>query len=126
MEDTPFDFRQGKKIGADIEAVEGRYDHNFVLNKGVQELTFAARAHSPITGITLEICNTEPGLKFYSGNFLDGTIVGKNGIVYKKHFGFCLETQHFPNSPNEPRFPSVASQPGEIYKHLTVHRFAAE
>lgn len=126
VEGTPFDFRQAKAIGADIEDTEGGYDHNFVLNEGAEELSFAARAVSPATGISMEISTTEPGIQFYSGNFLDGSITGKAGIVYNKHYGFCLETQHFPDSPNQPDFPSVVLRPGETYKHLTVHTFGIE
>ena len=122
---TPWDFTTPKAIGADIALVEGGYDHNFVLRGGGGPLELAARVHEPGSGRVMEIWTTEPGIQFYTGNFLDGMITGKGGKVYKKHFGFCLETQHFPDSPNKPNFPSTILRPGETYNSLTVHKFAA-
>lgn len=126
VEGTPMDFRSAKAIAQDIENVEGGYDHNFVLNGEKGEMKLAARLHDPKTGRTMEISTTEPGIQFYSGNFLDGTITGKAGKVYQKHYGLCLETQHFPDSPNNPDFPSTIIHPGEKYTSLTVHKFYAE
>jgi aldose 1-epimerase len=126
---TPMDFTKpcaiGARINDDFEQLKYGlgYDHNWVLNKEGQELTLAARAYEPTSGRVLEIYTTEPGIQFYSGNFLDGTITGKQGRVYKKRYGFCLETQHFPDSPNKPQFPSTILRPGQKYTHLTVHKF---
>ena len=86
-------------------------------------MALAVRVFEPQSGRIMEISTTEPGLQFYSGNFLDGTITGKGGKVYNKHYGFCLETQHFPDSPNKPDFPSTILRPGAVYKSLTIHRF---
>jgi aldose 1-epimerase len=126
---TPFDFRAPTPIGAHIgqpdpQLENGRgYDHNFVLNRTGPGLVRAVRVLEPTTGRTLDISTTEPGLQFYSGNFLDGTITGKGGHVYKQHDGFCLETQHFPDSPNHPAFPSTILRPGETYGSRTVFAF---
>lgn len=121
---TPMDFTKATAIGARIAQVEGGYDHNYVLKGGGGSLGLAARVYEPKTGRVMEVYTTEPGIQFYSGNFLDGSNKGK-GAVYNKHNGFCLETQHFPDSPNKPDFPSVVLRPGEKYRHLTVHRFSA-
>ncbi len=126
VEGTPFDFTTPHSIGERIGQVEGGYDHNFVLRGGGGKLELAARVVEPKTGRTMEIRTTEPGIQFYSGNFLDGTIAGKGGAVYQKYAGFCLETQHFPDSPNKPGFPSTILRPGEVYRSLTVHRFSAQ
>ncbi len=116
------DFRKPKKIGLDITNVEGGYDHNYVLNnKG--NLKMVATLVDSLSGRIMEVYTTEPGIQFYSGNFLDGTIKGKKGIVYKKHFGLCLETQHFPDSPNQPDFPNTILRPGETYTQQTVYKF---
>lgn len=133
---TPFDFRTPTPIGARIDEPDtqleyGRgYDHNFVLNKlsgdSAPDLTLAARVHEPTTGRVLEIHTTEPGLQFYTGNFLDGTLTGKNGVVYGHRHGFAMETQHFPDSPNKPEFPSTILRPGEEYRTRTVYRFSVE
>jgi aldose 1-epimerase len=122
VEGTPFDFREGKKIGADIEAVPGGYDHNFVLdNPG--ELRIAAQVEEPISGRQMKVFTTEPGIQFYSGNFLEGNLSGKHDSVYHQHYGFCLEAQHFPDSPNRPEFPDVILRPGEQYYQLTIYQF---
>jgi aldose 1-epimerase len=129
VDGTPFDFRQPTAIGARIDADNQQlkygpgYDHNFVLTRTGTGLSLAARVTEPITGRTLQIETTEPGLQFYSGNFLDGTITGKNGRVYGPHSGFCLETQHFPDSPNHANFPSTVLRPGQEYKSETVYTF---
>lgn len=131
VEGTPFDFRQPVAIGRRIDQPDeqlrfGRgYDHNFVLNKKPGELRLAARVTEPTTGRVMEVFTTEPGIQFYSGNFLDGSNVGKGGNVYRHRFGFCLETQHFPDSPNKPRFPSTILQPGQEYRSRTVYKFSA-
>jgi aldose 1-epimerase len=126
---TPFDFRiptpVGRRIADDDEQLRrGRgYDHNYVLNRSTEALVHAARVVEPTTGRTLDVYTTEPGLQFYSGNFLDGSITGKGGHVYRHRNGFCLETQHFPDSPNEPGFPSTILPPGQEYRSRTVFAF---
>jgi aldose 1-epimerase len=130
VEGTPLDFRKsttiGSRINADHEQMKiGRgYDHNFVLNRKANELVLAARVYEPSTGRVLEVSTTEPGMQFYSGNFLDGSITGKSGHVYRQRFGFCLETQHFPDTPNKPQFPSTVLRPGSQYKSRTVFAFS--
>ena len=123
---TPFDFGKPAAIGARIAQVPGGYDHNFVLAGGGGKLVRAATVYEPAMGRVMEISTTEPGIQFYAGNFLDGTISGKGGKVYDKHYGFCLETQHFPDSPNQPGFPSTILRPGSKYQSLTVHKFSAK
>lgn len=123
---TPFDFTTPHAIGERIAQVEGGYDHNFALRSGGGPLALAARVEEPETGRVLEIWTDQPGIQFYTGNFLDGTVVGKGGVAYGKHFGFCLETQHFPDSPNEPDFPSTVLRPGQTYRTVTVHKFSAK
>ncbi len=126
VEGTPFDFTIPKKIGEDIDQVSGGYDHNFVLKEGPEAVRLAARLYEPRSGRLMEILTTEPGLQFYSGNFLDGSIVGKSGRPYARHDGLCLETQHFPDSPNQPNFPPTILRPGEKYTSLTIHRFSVK
>jgi aldose 1-epimerase len=123
---TPFDFTQPAVIGARIDRVPGGYDHNFVLAGGSGWITPAAKVYEPRTGRVLEIATTEPGIQFYAGNFLDGTITGKSGMVYQKRYGFCLETQHFPDSPNHPNFPSAILRPEQKYDSRTVYKFSAK
>jgi aldose 1-epimerase len=130
VEGTPFDFRNETVIGERINDEDQQlqyglgYDHNFVLNKVENSLDLAARVTGPETGITLEVMTTEPGLQFYSGNFLDGkTKDGKGGKVYPYRSGFCLETQHFPDSPNKPWFPDTVLKPGNTYKTTTIYKF---
>lgn len=121
---TAFDFPVLTPIGQNIGQLELGYDLNFVINKeSDQELSFAAKVEEPQSGRMMEIFTTEPAIQFYTGNFLDGPR-GKSGAIYKKHEAFCLETQHFPDSPNQPDFPSVVLLPGEVYRHLTVHKFS--
>ncbi len=129
---TPFDFRAPTAIGLHIHddnqqlAFAGGYDHNFVLNrKDTTGLIHAARVVEPTTGRTLDVYTTEPGIQFYTGNFLDGSFAGIGG-VYKNRYGFTLETQHFPDSPNHPNFPSVVLRPGQEFHSETVFRFGAE
>ncbi|HCS49393.1 MAG: galactose mutarotase [Candidatus Aminicenantes bacterium RBG_19FT_COMBO_58_17] len=121
---SPFDFTTPHTIGKRIAQVEGGYDHNFVLRSGGGMMDLAVRVFEPKSGRIMEISTTEPGLQFYSGNFLDGTIAGKGGRGYQRHSGFCLETQHFPDSPNKPNFPSTILRPGAVYKSLTTHKFS--
>jgi aldose 1-epimerase len=120
---TPMDFTAAMTIGSRIGGVKGGYDHNYVLASGGGIMVLAARVYEPTSGRVMEISTVEPGIQFYSGNFLDGTITGKSGKVYRKHFGFCLETQHFPDSPNKPDFPSTILNPDQKYSTLTVHKF---
>ena len=127
--DTPLDFRTPRPIHTCIDDDDeqlryaGGYDHNFVLDRFGDELSHAAHLHEPLTGRVLDIHTTEPGLQFYSGNFLDGSIRGKGGRVYQHRGGLCLETQHFPDSPNQPHFPPVVLRPGTEYRSTTVYTF---
>lgn len=119
---TPFDFTAPHTIGERIAQVPGGYDHNWVLN-GAAGQHAAATVYEPISGRTLEVSTDEPGMQFYTGNFLDGTLTGKGGTVYGKNAGFCLETQHFPDSPNQPKFPSTVLKPGETYRSSSTYTF---
>ena len=121
---SPMDFTKPMTIGSRIEEVAGGYDHNYVLNSTGEGLpALCAKVYEPSSGRVMEIQTTEPGVQFYTGNFLDGSVTGKAGKVYKKHYGFCLETQHFPDSPNKPDFPPVVLSPGEKYLTTTVYKF---
>lgn len=128
---TPFDFRTPHAIGERIEAKDEQlafgkgYDHNFVLRPG-KWLRLAATLVEPDSGRRMDVLTTEPGLQFYSGNFLDGTDKGKRGVGYAFRSALCLETQHFPDSPNQPTFPSTILRPGKVYRSETVYRFSAE
>jgi len=126
VEGTPMDFRKGKAIGSDLDDIAGGYDHNFVLNDWDGSLRLAARLYEPVSGRALEILTTEPGMQFYSGNFLDGSLIGKNGVAYEQYTGLCLEPQHFPDTPNHPNFPSTVLRPGEEYRHTSVYRFLSD
>jgi len=132
VQGTPFDFRQPTAIGARIDQDNPQlkngkgYDHNWVLTRKGTGLQHAARLTDPKSGRTMDVATTEPGLQFYSGNFLDGTIKGKAGHVYAHRSGLCLETQHFPDSPNKPKFPSTILQPGKAYESRTVFTFSAK
>ena len=119
---TPFDFTSPFKIGARIDSVPGGYDHNFVLNKKDSSLKLIATLSDDKTGRKLEVSTMEPGVQFYSGNFLDGSIKTSAGKPINKHGGMCLETQHFPDSPNQPSFPSTTLRPGEKYHTVTVYK----
>ena len=129
---TPMDFTRSTLIGARIDQQDeqltaGRgYDHNWVLNNGTGRLALAARVYEPGSGRVMEVYTTEPGLQFYSGNFLDGSITGKGGQVYKQRYGLCLETQHFPDSPNKAGFPSTVLKPGQKYKTTTIYKFSVK
>ena len=129
---TPFDFRRAKPVGRDIRTAHQQvlygqgFDHNWVLDKGISPRPeWIATLKDPSSGRTLRMASTEPGLQFYSGNFLDGTLVGSGGRVYRQGDGLCLETQHFPDSPNRPSFPSTVLRPGQTYRTTTVHSFGA-
>lgn len=130
VEGTPMDFRKRTPIGAriddDYEQLQfgGGYDHNWVLNKKGDAMTLAAEVYEPTTGRLMTVRTTEPGVQFYAGNFLDGTITGKDGVVYTHRYGFCLETQHYPDSPNKPDFPSTILRPGRVHKTTTVYAFS--
>ena len=133
VEGTPFDFRKATAIGARVDANDeqirlgGGYDHNFVLNRQkATGLSLAARVSDPASGRTMEVWTTEPGVQFYTGNFLDGSFKGKGGSVYQKRTALCLETQHFPDSPNHPSFPTTLVKPGEKYHTTTVYKFEAK
>ena len=132
---TPFDFTQPKGIGRDLNVENEQlkngfgYDHNFVLNevpKNQEGLTFAARVEEPESGRVMEIYTNEPGLQFYGGNFLDGKTIGKSGKPYDYRGAFCLETQHFPDSPNQPNFPNTILNPGEVYKSICIYKFSVK
>jgi len=129
VEGSPFDFRRPTAIGARINADHPQlkygngYDHNWVVNGESGRLRHAARVEESGSGRTLDVSTTEPGVQFYTGNFLDGTLTGKSGRVYKQRYGLCLETQHFPDSPNHPGFPSTILRPGERYQSRTVFAF---
>lgn len=127
---TPMDFTKptpiGARINADFEQLKfGQgYDHNWVLNKKGSEMSLAATVYEPTSGRVMEIWTVEPGVQFYAGNFLDGTITGKGGKVYGHRAAFCLETQHYPDSPNKPNFPPTVLRPGQVYKTTTIHKFS--
>jgi aldose 1-epimerase len=132
VEGTPFDFRKPTAIGARIKQEDeqlkfgGGYDHNWVINKRMGDLTVMARVYEPTTGRVMEVLSTEPGLQFYSGNFLDGKITGKGGWTYQFRNGFCMEPQHYPDSPNQPNFPSVVLKPGQTYHNIIIYRFLVQ
>ncbi len=120
---TPMDFREGKAIGLDLGLTESGYDHNFVLNDWDGSLRSVVELYEPTSGRVLEILTNQPGMQFYSGNFLDGSFIGKDGTAYVKYAGLCLEPQHFPDAPNHSNFPSTVLRPGEEYTHSTILRF---
>ena len=131
VEGTPFDFRKPVAIGARInddneQLHRGKgYDHNWVLDSGGGKLSEAAEVYEPSSGRVMQVWTDQPGVQFYTGNFLDGTITGKQGKVYQHRSGLCLETQHFPDSPNHPKFPSTELKPGQKYHTVTIYRFSA-
>lgn len=130
---TPMNFRTPKVIGTDINKYDfvqlkngNGYDHNWVLNTAGDVTKLAAKVTSPISGISVEVYTNEPGIQVYTGNFLDGTVKGKKGIVYKQRTGICLETQHYPDSPNKPQWPSTILEPGKVYKSTCIYKFGVE
>ena len=130
VEGTPLDFRKSTRIGERIDSdyeqlrVAGGYDQNFVLDAGGRELTEAAEVYEPSSGRVMRVLTDQPGVQFYTGNFFDGTIKGKSGIAYQRRYGLCLETQHFPDSPNHPEFPTTELKPGERFHRVTVFAFS--
>jgi aldose 1-epimerase len=132
VEGTPFDFLKSTAIGARIDADNEQlklahgYDQNWVLDAGGgKKVELAAEAYEPTTGRVLEVLTDQPGMQFYTGNFLDGSVTGTDGKVYKRRFAFCLETQHYPDSPNHPKFPTTELKPGETFHSMTIYRFSA-
>jgi aldose 1-epimerase len=124
----PLDFTRAKPVGRDLMRAPGGfrgYDHNFVIDRGGAGLALAARLHEPGSGRTMEVLTDQPGVQFYTGNNLDGTLTGKRGVTYPMHAALCLETQHFPDSINHPSFPTTLLRPGETFRSTTVHRFSA-
>jgi aldose 1-epimerase len=128
VQGTPLDFTRpatlGSRIG-DLKGEPGGYDHNYVLRGGGKELALTARVTEPVSGRVLEMFTTEPAVQFYTANFLDGTLKGKGGVIYKKQQAFCLEAQHYPDSVNQPKFPSTILRPGSTYTQTTVYKFSA-
>lgn len=121
---TPLDFASPHVVSERIARVEGGYDHNFIVRGKAGTLRPMAKVVEKTTGRVMDISATNPAIQFYTGNFLDGTVKGKGGVVYQKHFGLCLETQHYPDTPNHDNFPSVVLRPGETYRQTTVHAFS--
>ena len=122
------DFRKPTPIGAHIREVGGHpvgYDHNYAVNGGGGKLAPVATVHDPKSGRVMEVASTEPGVQVYTGNFLDGTITGKNGVVYRQYGALCLETQHFPDSVNHPNFPTYVLKAGGTYRSTTIYEFGA-
>jgi aldose 1-epimerase len=132
VEDTPMDFREprriGSRIGEDYEQLSLGlgYDHNWIINGSKEKLKYAGFVYEPVSGRRMDIHTTEPGIQFYSGNFMDGTDIGFEGIPYKYRYAMCLETQHYPDSPNHPKFPSTELRPGEIYTSTTIFTFSVK
>lgn len=127
VKNTPFDFTNSKLIGKEIDSVKGGYDHNWVVNRKGNGLEKIAALYHLASGRMMEVFTTEPGIQFYSGNFLDGTLAGcAGGKSYVLHGGLCLETQHFPDSPNQPSFPNTILKPGETYTHTAVYKFSVK
>ena len=126
---TVMDFRAPHTIGERLKQVGGDpigYDHNYVLNGGGKKLDFVGRVTEPTSGRIMDLYSTEPGVQFYSGNFLDGTLTGKKAAVYKQYHGFCLETQHYPDSINHPNFPNTVLKPGQAYTQTTIFKYSAK
>jgi aldose 1-epimerase len=125
---TSMDFTSPKPIGSrfsELRSVPVGYDHNYVVNRAGKGLALAARVYESTSGRVMEVHTTQPGVQFYTGNYLDGSLKGKRNTVYRQHSGFCLETQHYPDSVNHPSFPTTLLRPGQLYQHTTVHRFMA-
>jgi len=126
VKNTPLDFTSPTAIGSRIGEVGAGYDQNYVLNGGGGSLALCASVYEPTGGRVMEVHTTEPGIQLYTGNWLNSSVTGKDGKVYNKHGGFCLETQHFPDSPNKPNFPSVVLNPGQKFATITVFKFSAQ
>jgi aldose 1-epimerase len=123
VKNTPMDFLKSKKIGAELDKVKGGYDHNFVIDRKDSSLVIAASAYDPGSGRIMEVWTTQPGIQFYTGNFLNGSLSGKDGKKVVQHGAFCLETQHFPDAPNQPAFPNAILLPGQTFHQLTIYKF---
>ena len=121
---TPMDFRTSKKISKDLDRVRGGYDHNFVIDKKGPGLAMAATVYDPVSGRMMEVWTTQPGIQFYTGNFLNGSLKGRDGKKILQHGALCLETQHFPDSPNQPAFPGTILEPGQSFHEWTVYKFS--
>jgi len=128
VDGTPYDFRKPTAIGARLDQLKavGGYDINYVLNGQAGSLRLAARVKDPTSGREMEVWTTQPGVQLYTSNNLDGSVIGKHGIAYPRYAAFCLETQHYPDSPNHPNFPSVVLRPGQVYSEETVFKFSAK
>ncbi len=126
IEQSPLDFTAFHKIRERIHDTENGYDHNYVLNTNSEDMIFAAQVKEPVSSRSVKVFTTTPGMQFYTGNYLDGSLTGKNGIKYKKNMGLCLETQHFPDTPNQLGFPATLLLPGEEYKQMTKYKFVVE
>ena len=126
VEKTPMDFLKFKTIGKDLEKVKGGYDHNYVIDKKDSGLNLAAEVYEPNSGRQMQVRTTQPGIQFYTGNFLNGSLTGSDGKKIVQHGAFCLETQHFPDSPNQPSFPNVILEPGQTFHELTIYRFSVK
>ncbi len=126
IDQSPLDFTAFQRIGDRIYDTENGYDHNYVLNTSNKDIFFAAQVKEPVSSRSVKVFTTTPGMQFYTGNYLDDSLTGKNGIKYKKNIGLCLETQHFPDTPNQPGFPSTLLLPGEEYKQVTKYKFEVE
>ena len=126
VHDMPLDFTRSRPIGSKLNQLATGYDHNYVLNGEAGTLRFCAEAREPKSGRVMTVETTEPAVQLYTGNYLDGSAIGKEGVAYDKHGAFCLETQHYPDSPNKPEFPSTVLEPGQKYTSQTIYRFSAE
>jgi len=126
VHDMPLDFTRPRTIGSRLRQTASGFDHNYVLAGAAGEMKLCAQVRDPGSGRVMEIHTTEPGVQLYTGNFLDGSIAGKGGATYDKHAAFCLETQHYPDSPNKPQFPSVVLEPGQTFTSQTVHKFSTK
>ena len=133
VQETPMDLKKKKKVGKEINNYDyvqlkngNGYDHNWVLNTAGDINLLAAKVVSPASGVTLEVFTNEPGVQVYTGNFLDGTVKGKKGITYNQRTGICLETQHYPDSPNKPQWPSVMLEPGKVYQSTCIYKFGVQ
>jgi aldose 1-epimerase len=126
VKNTPMDFLKSKKIGSELDKVKGGYDHNFIIDRKDSSLTIAASVYEPGSGRVMEVWTTQPGIQFYTGNFLNGRLTGRNGKKILQHGAFCLETQHFPDSPNQPSFPNTILMPGQTFHETTVYKFSVK
>ena len=126
VKNTPMDFLKLKRIGKDLDQVKGGYDHNFVIDRKDSSLVIAAAVYDPASGRNMEVWTTQPGIQFYTGNFLNGTLTDRDGKKIKQHAALCLETQHFPDSPNQPSFPNTILGPGQTFHEQTAYRFSVK